>query len=62
MITIEHETLETANQSMEAAMAELKAADDSNRKAAIARYREASGAYRTMLKTRYGAQTVRRAF
>ena len=55
MVRIEDEVLETARKSMETAMAELKAADDRTRKAAIARFREASGAYRTMLRARYGA-------
>lgn len=51
--TVENDAVEIARVNMEKAMEELKAADDSTMKAAIARYREASGAYRTMIRRRY---------
>ncbi len=53
MFTVENEAIEMARISMEKAMADMKDAKGTELKAAVARYMEASGAYRTMLRHRY---------
>ena len=53
MFTVENDAVEMARISMEQAMAEMKAAKGADFKRAVARYMEASGAYRTMLRNRF---------
>lgn len=53
MIMVENEAVEMAKNSMEEAMMAMKEAKGKDFKAAVAKFMEASGAYRTMLRNHY---------
>lgn len=50
---VEYEAVERARVAMETAMASLKKAEKKERREALAKFKEASAVYRTMLNGRY---------
>lgn len=50
---VEHEAVELARLAMETAMQNLKTAEGKGRQEALAKFKEASATYRTMLRNRY---------